>query len=107
MAGKGCGEQARTARCQRILKLETALWRFLEAEPMEPTNNAAERALRPLVTQRKVLYGTQSERGSRFQARMHSVLETCKQQGKSAVDVCMQALQAYFGAGDVPVLWPG
>ena len=27
MTGKGCGEQARTARCQRILKLETALWR--------------------------------------------------------------------------------
>ena len=108
MAGKGCGEQARTARtCQRILKLETALWRFLETEPMEPTNNAAERALRPLVTQRKVLYGTQSERGSRFQERMHSVLATCKQQGKSAVDVCVQALQAYFGAGDVPVLWPG
>ncbi len=30
MAEKGCGEKARTARtCQRILKLETALWRFL------------------------------------------------------------------------------
>ena len=28
MVGKGCGEKARTARtCQRILKLETALWR--------------------------------------------------------------------------------
>ncbi len=38
---------------------------------------------------------------------MHSVLATCKQQGKSAVAVCAQALQAYFGAGDVPVLWPG
>ncbi len=100
MAGKGWGEQARTARtCQRILKLE--------AEPMEPTNHAAERALRPLVTQRKVLYGTQSERGSRFQERMHSVLATCKQQGKSAVDVCVRALQAHFGAGDVPVLSPG
>ena len=73
---------------------------------MEPTHNATDRALRPLVTERKVRDGTQSERGSRFQARLYSVLATCKQQGKRAVDVCAQALQAHFGAGNVPVLLP-
>jgi hypothetical protein len=30
-----------------------------------------------------------------------------KQQGKSAVDLCVQTLQAYFGAGEVPLLLPG
>ena len=108
LTGARRSENARTARtCQNLLKLETALWRFVETAGMEPTNNAAERALRPLVTQRKVLYGTQSERGSRFQERMHSVIATCKQQGKSAVDICTQSLQAYFGHGQIPSLLPG
>ena len=48
--------------------------------------------LRALVTQRQ---------------QGHSVLTTCKQQDKSAVDVWARSLQAHFGAGDVPVLLPG
>lgn len=107
LGGQGRSENARSARtCQRILKLEPCLWRFLEHEGLEPTNNGAERAIRPAVTQRKVLYGTQSERGSRFQERMHSVLATCKQQGRNAVEYCTQALNAHFGLGQAPSLLP-
>ena len=35
--------------CQQILKLEPALWTFVEQIGLEPTNNAAEQALRPAV----------------------------------------------------------
>ena len=38
-------EQTRKT-CQNILKVEQALWTFVDQEGIEPTNNAAERALR-------------------------------------------------------------
>lgn len=42
--------RARTARtCCELFKVEQALWLFLHVEGIEPTNNAAERALRPAV----------------------------------------------------------
>jgi transposase len=42
--------RARTARtCRELLKVEQALWLFVHVEGIEPTNNAAERALRPAV----------------------------------------------------------
>ncbi|WP_396122331.1 transposase [Cyanobium sp. ATX 6A2] len=52
------GEQtpwAKTVRtCLQILQLADGLWTFLETEGIEPTNNAAERALRQSVIQRKI-----------------------------------------------------
>jgi hypothetical protein len=41
-----------------------ALWTFLDHSDVEPTNNAAERALRPAVIHRKLSYGVQSQRGA-------------------------------------------
>jgi transposase len=50
--------------CQKLQKVADALWTFLEIEGIEPTNNAAERALRPAVIQRKVSHGVQSANGA-------------------------------------------
>ena len=62
---------------------------------MEPTNNAAERALRPAVLWRKGSYGTQSEAGSRFVERLLTVSATCTQQGRPVraylTEVCTAA----------------
>lgn len=35
--------------CRQLLKVESALWLFVTVENVEPTNNAAERAIRPAV----------------------------------------------------------
>ncbi len=41
---------AKTIRsCAELLKVEPALWTFVDTPGVEPTNNAAERALRPAV----------------------------------------------------------
>ena len=62
----GCerGEQtpwAKTVRtCRQLLQRREALWTFLETPGIEPTNNAAERALRPAVIHRKISHGVQS-----------------------------------------------
>lgn len=49
--------RAKTARtCRALLKLESAMWLFVHHEGVEPTNNAAGRALRPAVLWRKLSY---------------------------------------------------
>jgi hypothetical protein len=65
---------AKTVRtCRQLLKVESALWLFVTVEGLEPTNNAAERAIRPAVLWRRTSFGSQSEAGSIFVARMLTV----------------------------------
>jgi hypothetical protein len=59
-----------------LLKVEEALWLFVRVAGVEPTHNAAERALRPAVIWRRTSLGTQSTLGSQFVARMLTVMLT-------------------------------
>lgn len=68
--------------CRRILKLKTYLWTFAYVKGVEPTNNAAEQALRPAVLWRKGSFGTHSEQGSRFAERILTVRATLKKQDR-------------------------
>lgn len=73
-----------------------------------PTNNLAERALRPLVIFRKVCMGTRSQTGSENIAVFASILETGKCQGAEVLDIlrklfadsAMEVHQAVFPAPD-------
>jgi hypothetical protein len=47
-----------------------------------PTNNHAERSLRPLVIMRKVVQGTRSDQGLENHSVLRSLLETARRQGK-------------------------
>ncbi len=47
-----------------------------------PTNNQAERSLRPLVIMRKVIQGTRSEKGLENHGVLRSLFETARRQGK-------------------------
>ena len=58
------------------------LFRFVIDRSVEPTNNRAERAIRPIVTYRKVSGGSRSEKGARNFARVYSVLESHRRKGK-------------------------
>ena len=69
--------------CQAFLKLREALWTFVKVAGVEPTNNAAERAIRPGVLWRKGSFGTQSAAGSRFVESMMTVVTTLKQQQRN------------------------
>lgn len=65
---------AKTVRtCQQLLKIEEAMWTFVDHPDLEPTNNVAERALRPAVIWRNTSFGSQSQGGSEFVARMLTV----------------------------------
>ena len=57
------------------------LFTFLEHPEIEPTNNHAERSLRPLVIFRKLCFGTRSKAGSRSHSVLPSLLATANRQG--------------------------
>jgi transposase len=82
------------ALCGSLLDSWSALWAFTRVDGVEPTNNAAERALRPAVLWRKGSFGTQSDSGSRFVERIMTVAATCKQQGRSLLDFLVAATTA-------------
>ena len=57
-----------------------------------PTNNHAERALRPLVIFRKVCMGTRSREGSENMSVFTSLTQTAKLQGHSIIDLFLALL---------------
>ena len=93
-------------RCRSILTRPEALWVFASTEGVEPTNNAAERAIRPLVILRKLSYGTQSAAGSRFVETVQTMLETCRQQGRNAFEFITDAITKARRQEPLPSLLP-
>ena len=95
---EGCGLPCRkvSGMCKHILKLQDALFTFADMERVEPTNNAAERALRFAVLMRKGCFGSDSERGSRFVERFLTVRATLRSQDRDLYaflkDACTAAL---------------
>jgi transposase len=52
---------AKTVRtCQQLLQVEPALWTFVTVPGVEPTNNVAERTLRPGVIWKHISFGSES-----------------------------------------------
>jgi len=99
--------QAKTRRtCQNILKLEAALWTFVWVEGVEPTNNRAERPLRRAVLWRRRSFGTQSEGGSEFVARVLTTVTTLRQQRRDVLDYLTEACAAAIRGDKSPSLLP-
>jgi transposase len=92
--------------CRDILKRRQALWTFVQVEGVEPTNNAAERALRPGVLWRKGSFGTQSTPGSRFVESMMTVVTTLKQQQRNVLEYLTAACEAALRGEVAPSLLP-
>jgi transposase len=103
--GARCGWEKLEATCTDLLQHWEALWSFSRVEGLEPTNNRAERALRPAVIWRKSCYGTQSESGSRFVERMLSVQATCAQQGRNLFAFLTEVVQAAWAGLPTPSLF--
>jgi transposase len=105
-AGQTCGVAKTEGVCREVLKVYDALWTFVRVEGVEPTNNAAERAIRPGVLWRKGSFGTQSGSGSRFVEVMMTVVTTLKQQHRPVLTSMTDACQAAYTGLPAPSLLP-
>src|ERR1700742_1846782 len=92
--GPRCACAKTAATCGELLRLWDCLWTFTRVEGVEPTNNAAERALRHAVIWRRISGGTDSEDGSRFVERVLSAVATCRQQQRSVLEFLTDCCQA-------------
>lgn len=106
MKGTRCGESKTEGMCKMILKVRDALWTFIRVEGIEPTNNAAERAIRPVVIYRKTSFGTHSARGSRFIERIMTVVATLRQQGRNVLEYLTETCVAARSGLSTPSLLP-
>jgi transposase len=105
-AGSRCGVPKTAGTCQDILKRRAALWTFVQVEGVEPTNNTAERAIRPGVLWRKGSFGTQSAEGSRFVESMMTVVATLRQQQRNILEYLTTACEAALRGEAAPSLLP-
>ena len=104
--GAACGHAETACTCRNILNLHQALWTFLATPRVEPTNNHAERMLRRFVIWRKISFGTQSVRGSRYVERLMTVTGSCRLQGRNVLDFLARAIQAHWDHGTMLSLVP-
>jgi transposase len=100
-----CGWGKTAGTCQELLAHEEWLWTFVRVEGVEPTNNEGERTERRAVLWRKTSGGTDSPQGSRFVERVLTVIDTCRKQGKEALEYLCACVQAWrHGRAPPPLL---
>jgi len=97
---------------RRIIKHNEELFTFLDNPAVEPTNNRAERQLRPMVIMRKVTFGNRSAAGALNQAVTMSVIQTGVLNGIEPLDICqalsLKPLTSFSelpGPGPPPTNW--
>ncbi len=91
---------------RRLHKHWAAIFRFVFHSGLEPTNNIAEQAIRSLVIDRKITQGSRSAMGLQWNARIWTVLSTCKKQKKSAWKFLESCVNAYYFGSPFPSLIP-
>lgn len=84
---------------KRLRKYRPELTRFLWDEQLEPTNNPAERALRPMVVARKITGGSRSPAHAQAWAKLSSILATQEQNGKNVLEETKKLLIDYWATG--------
>jgi transposase len=93
--------------CKELVDHKEWLWTFVDVAGIQPTNNAAEQALRHAVIWRKLSFGTQSATGSRFVERLLTVVETCRRQSRNPFAWLADAVQAHHNQMPTPSLLLG
>lgn len=105
-AGETCGVTKTAGGCREMRTVCDVLGTFVRVEGVEPTNNAAERAIRPGVWWRTGSFGTQRAAGSRFVEAMMTVVATLQQQHRNVLAYMTDVCQAAYAGTPAPSLLP-
>ena len=82
------------ARLAKLLRKQRPhLFTFLYVEAMDPTNNAAEREIRPAVLIRKTNGCNRSETGAQTHSILTSIIRTCQKHGQDFVNAVKRVLR--------------
>lgn len=90
--------------CNDVLERFVSLWTFSRRPGVEPTNNLAEREIRPAVLWRKGCFGAPCEAGRRFTERILTVARTLRRQGRDILAYLEAAVRARLDGKPAPRL---
>jgi transposase len=94
------------AFCNDVRNLEPSSWTFVTVEGIEPTNNAAARALRPAVLWRKECFGADSAAGNSFVAKLLTASATGRPHTRHLLTYLTHAVCTYRDGKPAPSLLP-
>ena len=103
-AGVSCPNLKAARFCRNVLGVYPALWTFARVEGVEPTNNRAERTLRPAVIWRKISFGNHSDGGCRFVERILTTVQTLRLQSRQVLGYLHEAVAAHRAGHPAPWL---
>jgi transposase len=86
------GDAAEVRIANRLRKQRPHLLTFLHVRGVDPTNNLAERQLRPAVIARKLSCGNKTQAGASTWQVLVSLAATCRQQGRSFAEFVAQSM---------------
>lgn len=89
---------------KRLAKHGTELFTFLWYEEVDPTNNHAEREVRPAVQMRKNSYQNASQEGAQTQAVLMTIFRTLRRRGLKPLQTLTKAVGHYAATGELPAM---
>jgi len=101
------GERSKSRTlARRLVTHGESIFRFLFDAAVPPTNNTGEQTLRFSVIDRRITQGSRSLLGRQWNARIWTVLATCRKQGRSAWQFLQEAVSAHYFQTPTPSLIP-
>ena len=91
---------------KRLRKHGDAIFHFLFDPAVPPTNNSGEQTIRQLIIDRRITQGSRSLMGRQWNARIWTVVDTCRKQGRPTWKFLQNALSAYYFQTPTPSLLP-
>jgi transposase len=91
-------------RAGNLYKRFDHLFTFIFHEGVEPTNNMAERGIRPAVQWRKICFGNRSNNGAVLTSRLLTVTRTCWLQKRNPLEFLVEAITAHRCSQPAPSL---
>jgi transposase len=106
LLGLGATASSKVCRnlCTSLQERWEALWTFVLRAGVEPTNNAAERALRGAVLWRKGSFGHKSDGGGAFVETLLTVCGSLRLQGRPVMEFVQAACRAALAGEPAPKL---
>src|SRR5207244_9972363 len=104
--GEGLSIAKVAGMCREMLKVQAALFTFIDVERVEPANNTAERAIRFAVLMRKGCFGSDGATASRFLERFLTARQTLRTQGRDLYGFLKDACAAALHGTPAPSLLP-
>ena len=87
---------------KRLRKYQDEIFTFLYLDGIDPTNNVAERRVRPIALMRKISFGSFSERGVKTRYILMSLMQTCKILNTDFTKYANHALNEHLYGREVP-----